>query len=85
MESWFNVKSEYDAYIQWIDYSLLTDIQQMIPLCHGCTHLANWLDPTINKQIKVMLKQINDTQSLDFHQVNYFTCKNNKYVFALIV
>jgi len=75
MESWKNTKSMDDTYIQWIEYSLLTDIQEMT-LRHGCTHIA-----TINESIstRVTLKQIvigdTNTQSLDFHQVNYFTCK----------
>ena len=77
MESWGNVKNEYDAYIQWIEYSLLTNIQEMTSLRHGCTHIADWLDDPINNRTKVTLKQIviGDTQSFDFHQVNYFTCK----------
>src|SRR5436853_2536124 len=29
MESWSNTEHEYDAYIQWIEYSLLTNIQEM--------------------------------------------------------
>src|SRR6185312_17161235 len=76
MESWKNMKNKFDAYIQWIEYSLLTDIQEMISLRHGCTHIA-----TINQSTRVTLKQIvivigdTNTQSLDFHQVNYFTCK----------
>ena len=56
---------------------LSTDVHVMTSLHHGCTHVAEWLDPTINKLIRVTLKQIGigDAQSLDFHQVNYFTCK----------
>src|SRR6185369_649362 len=34
MESWSNVKNEYDAYIQWIGYSLLVNIEEMT-LRHG--------------------------------------------------
>jgi len=75
MESWKNVKTKCDAYIQWVEYSLLTDVQEMTSLHHGCTHIAKWFDPTVNEWTKVVLKQIGDTQSLDFHQVNYFTCK----------
>ena len=69
MESWKNTRNERDAYIQWIEYSLLTDVQEMTPLRHGCTHIA---DLTMNGSTRVTLKKI-DTQSLDFHQVNYFT------------
>jgi hypothetical protein len=75
MESWDNMKNEYDAYIQWIEYSLLTNIQEMTSLRHGCTHIA---DLTMNGSTKVTLKMIvdeGDNQSFDFHQVNYFTCK----------
>ena len=67
MESWSNTKSELDAYIQWIEYSLLTNIQEMTLLRHGCTHAA---DLTMNGSTRVTLKMI-----VDFYQVNYFTCK----------
>ena len=70
MESWKNTKHEYDAYIQWIEYSLLMNVREMTLLRHGCTHMA-----TMNESTRVSLKLIDDTQSLDFHQVNYFTCK----------
>ena len=55
MESWKNTKNNYDAYIQWIEYSLLTDVQEMMSLHYGCTHIA-----TINESIstRVTLKQI---------------------------
>src|SRR6185312_5575290 len=69
IESWSNTKRKFDAYIQWIEYSLLTDIREMTSLCHGCTHIADWLDARINKWTKVTLKQIGETQSLDFDQV----------------
>ena len=73
MESWGNMKTEYDAYIQWIEYSLLTNIQEMTSLRHGCTHIA---DLTMNGSTRVTLKMIVDNASFDFHQVNYFTCNN---------
>src|SRR6185369_9546822 len=73
MESWGNVKNAYDAYIQWIEYSLLTNIQEMTSLCHGYTHIA---DLTMNGSTRVTLKKIADNESFDFHQVNYFTCKH---------
>ena len=74
MESWSNMKNNYDAYIQWIDYSLLTDVQEMTSLRHGCTHIAEWLEPTANILTSVTLKRIIDAQSFvfDFYQVNYF-------------
>ena len=73
MESWSNMKNESDAYIQWIEYSLLTNIREMTSLRHGCTHIAEW-----NGLTRVTLKRIVDgqnDQSFDFHQVNCFTCK----------
>jgi len=80
MESWNNTTEIYDAYIQWIEYTLLTCIQQMTSLCHshGHKYIADWLDPRTNKLTKVMLKKIVDGQDVelfDFHQVNYFICK----------
>jgi len=75
MESWSNTRNKYDAYIQWIEYSLLINMREMSSLRHGCTHIA---DLTINEWTKVTLKQIvivGDTQPFDFHQVNYFSVK----------
>ena len=72
MESWSNVKNKYDAYIQWIEYSLLTDVREMTLLRHGCTHTANWLEPIENKPTRVSLKKIVNEQSdqlFDFYQV----------------
>ena len=53
MESWSNMKDVHDAYIQWIEYSLLTDVREMTLLRRGCTHTASWLNPTTNKWMKV--------------------------------
>ena len=78
MESWSNMNNEYDAYIQWIEYSLLTNIQEMTSLRHGCTHIADWLEPTINESTRVIFKPIVDAQSFDFYRVNHFTCKQCK-------
>ena len=78
MESWGNVKHEYDAYIQWIEYSLLMNVRKMTSLRHECTHIA---DLTMNGSTRVSLKMIvdeGDNQSFDFHQVNYFTCKTTQ-------
>src|SRR5438132_10518248 len=76
MESWKNTKNVYDAYIQWIEYSLLSNVQQMTSLRHGCTHIAEW---TTNELTRVTLKKIvdkGDDQLFDFYQVNYFNaCK----------
>ena len=71
MESWGNMKDEDDAYIQWIEYSLLMNVREMTSLRHGCTHIA---DLTMNGSTRVTLKMIVDNESF-FHQVNYFTCK----------
>ena len=78
MESWSNTRSEYDAYIQWIEYPLLTNVQEMTPLRHGCTHIAEWLEPNADGLTRITLKKIVDEQNdqlFDFHQVNYFMCK----------
>ena len=72
------MKNKYDAYIQWIEYSLLTNVQEMTSLRHGCTHIAECLESTTNGLTRVTLKKIIDEQNdqlFDFHQVNYFTCK----------
>src|SRR6185312_634995 len=72
MESWTNMKNKRDAYIQWIEYSLLINIQEMTSLRHGCTHIADW------QSTRVIFKPIIDAQSVDFYQVNHFTCKQCK-------
>ena len=75
MESWDNTENEGDAYIQWIEYFLLTDVQQMTSLRHGSTHVAYWLEPTAAPELtKVTLKLIGEMQSLGFHQVSYLIC-----------
>ena len=70
MESWSNTKGIYDAYIQWIEYSQLTSVREMTSLRHGCTHIAEWLEPQTNELTCVTLKNL-----FDFHQLNYSTCK----------
>ena len=74
MESWSNTKNVYDVYIQWIEYFLLINIQEMTSLRHGCTHIAEWLEPNTDVLTRVSLKKIVDEQDelFDFHQVNYF-------------
>ena len=75
MESWSNTVNKYDAYVHWIEYSRLENVQAMRSLRHECTHIA---DLTMNGSTRVTLKMIVDkgnNQSFDFHQVNYFTCK----------
>ena len=78
MESWKNTSNKDDAYIQWIEYFLLTDVREMISLRHRCTHIAEWLEQTADNPTRVILKRIvneQNDQAFDFHQVNYFTCK----------
>ena len=75
MESWSNVIKIYDAYIQWIEYSLLTNVREMTSLRHGCTHIAEYLELTTNELTRVTLKKIVDEGDDQFYQVNYFTCK----------
>src|SRR5207249_8697745 len=58
MESWSNVENEIDAYIRWIEYSLLTDVREMTSLRYRCTHIAEWLEPTADKLTRVTLKKI---------------------------
>src|SRR5207249_5839545 len=60
MESWSNTRNEYDAYIQWIEYSLFTDIREMTSLRHGCTHISKCLELTTSELTRVMLKKIVD-------------------------
>ena len=75
MESWSNLKNVCDAYIQWIEYSLLTDVQEMTSLRNGCTQLAKWSEPTASELTRVTLKKIIDKQNdllFDFHQVKLF-------------
>ena len=77
IESWKNTRNEYDAYIHWIEYSLLTNIQKMASLRHGCTHTAD-LDWRTNELTRVTLKKIVDKQNnqlFDFRQVNYLMYK----------
>src|SRR5206468_10291836 len=75
MESWRNTTEKYDAYLQWIEYSLLTNVQEMTSLRHGCTHIADWLEQTTDELTRVTLKRIQNYQLFDFYQVNYFSCK----------
>ena len=73
MESWSNMKHMYDAYLEWIEYSLLTNVQKMTSLRHRCTHTAEWLESTASELTRVTLKKIvdeRDDQSFDFYQVN---------------
>ena len=79
MESWSNIKNKCDAYIQWIEYPQLTNARAMTSLRHGCTHIADW------QSTRVIFKPIVDAQSLDFYQVNHFTCKQCKQCCQLLL
>ena len=79
MKSWSNIQWYESYYIQWIEYSRLTDIQEVSSLDHGCTHhAADWLEPTgeypyKDELIRVTLRKIVDGQNaqlFDFYQVN---------------
>ena len=64
------MENKYDAYIQWIEYSLLTNVQDMTSLRHGFTRVA---DLTMNELTRVTLKKVVDEQNdqlFDFNQVN---------------
>ena len=81
MESWSNMKNERDEYIQWIEYSILTNVREMTSLRYGCTHVADWLEQTATR---VILKRIVDEQAdqlFDFHQVNYLVHKLCKWYY----
>ena len=81
-KSWSNITEYYENYyIQWIEYSQLTDIQEKSLLERGCTHAANWLESAWNSNkrkykdelIRVSLKKIvggQNAQLFDFYQVN---------------
>ena len=76
MKSWSNTMHEADAYIQWIEYSQLENVRETILLQYGCTHMADWLEPTTDTPIKVIFKTIVDeqnSQSFDFYQVSVST------------
>ena len=68
MESWSNVEKDDDAYIQWIEYSLLRGVREMTLLRHGCTFIADWLEAKTNESARLTLKRIGNTQSLDFQK-----------------
>jgi len=76
------------GHLQWIEYSQLTNLRvaeaeakveaetataAAMPLDHGCTHVADWLQQTnTSKMTAVILKKIADgrkAQSFDFYQV----------------
>jgi len=65
-----------DSYLQWIEFSQLTNIQKASALNHECSHTADWSEPTAegSRIVKVVIKEIvtaQDAQSFDFCQVIY--------------
>ena len=66
MESWKNTSYKDDAYIKWIEYSLLTNVQQITSSHHSRTHMAELLEPNTDGLTRVTLKKI---IAFDFHQV----------------
>jgi len=64
-----------ESYIQWIEYAQLINVEEASSLRHGCTHVADWLQPIAKLDdgpVRVALKKIvngKDAQSFDFHQV----------------
>ena len=96
-KSWSNIQEHENYYIQWVEYSRLTDIQEKSLLERGCTHAANWLESVWSgneyegeyedELIRVTLKKIVDgrnAQLFDFYQVNYHSFIV-KYNYHLIV
>ena len=69
----------WKATIQWIEFSQLVNMQEMPLLQHECTHMAEWINPTVERSISdkgqlriVMLKKMLDgqnAQTYDFYQV----------------
>jgi len=60
----------------------LFSIEKRTLLRHGCTHIAEWLEPTINKRTRVTLKKIvdeQDTQLFDFYRVTCLLANRNEY------
>jgi hypothetical protein len=80
MKSWNNINKDYwaDSYIRWIEYTQLTNVREGTSLYHGCTHMANWLEPPTNELERVVLKKIVDGQNaqlFDFYQVNKYSVR----------
>jgi len=75
-KSWNNIDGTKPAnsYLKWVEYSRLTNIQELSSLDHGCTHTADWFERSVkgHRLIKVVFKKIVDgenAQSFDFYQV----------------
>ena len=79
-KSWRDAVFDDDGYLQWIEYSRLTNVRETPSLHHGCTHAADCLEPARSKLIRVILKKIvdgQDAQSFDFYQVKERLRRNN--------
>ena len=77
MKSWSNTNNISDAYIRWIEYTQLTNVQEETSLHHECTHIANLLQASTTDFTRVIFKKIVDGknfQSFDFYQVNGCQC-----------
>jgi hypothetical protein len=64
--------------MDWIGYTQLTNVRE-----ETSTHMANWLGPSKNESILVILKRIVDgrnAQLFDFYQVNRMPVKVVTYV-----
>jgi hypothetical protein len=75
MKSWSNTNSIVDAYLQWIEYTQLTNVREETSLHHECTHMANLLQASTTDFTRVKLKKIVDGkifQQFDFYQVNRY-------------
>ena len=73
MKSWSNTKHKADAYLQWIEYSQLENVQETALLQYECT--ADWFESPRTTLVGVLLKTIVDgqnSQSFDFYQVKRF-------------
>ena len=65
-KSWANTMNPTDSYLQWIEFSQLTNIQEASALNHECTHTADWSEPTTktSRVVKVIIKKIVTAQDL---------------------
>jgi hypothetical protein len=74
-----------DAYIRWIEYTQLTNVQEETSLHHECTHMADLLEASQNELMQVILKKVVDgknSQLFDFYQVNRVPVKSVAYCFG---
>jgi hypothetical protein len=82
MKSWSNTNDVSNIYLRWIEYTQLTNVREKTSLHYGCTHIANWLEPSMNELKLVILKKIVDgrNQLFDFYQVNRYSIKSVAHV-----